>query len=203
MPAAPTFHTTLLHHYLDGLRAGDRQAGEALAQAVLGRVERLARCMLHDFPHLRRCTDTDDVLQGAWVRLLRALHALRPANTREFAGLMATHIRRELLDLARRLGCRPDAGAGGGSEAEVDRLAQVPSPEDGGAEELERWSAFHEGVEQLPVEEREVVGLIFYHGWTQAEIAALFDVDERTVRRRWRSACQRLSEALDGRLPEV
>ena len=48
-----------------------------------------------------------------------------------------------------------------------------------------------------------MVGLIFYHGWTQAQIAELFDVDEWTIRRRWRSACRHLSEALGGRLPEV
>jgi RNA polymerase sigma-70 factor (ECF subfamily) len=202
MAPEPTFQTTQLHHYLDGIRTGDRQAGEGLARAVQGRLEQLTRCMLRDFPSVRRMTDTDDVLQGSMVRLLRSLHELRPANTREFASLMATHIRRELLDLARRFRRRPDAAAGGGSE-EGDPLAEVSAPEDGGAEDLELWSAFHERVEQLPVEEREVVGLIFYHGWTQAQIAELLDVDERTVRRRWRSACERLIEALGGRFPEV
>jgi RNA polymerase sigma factor (sigma-70 family) len=55
-------------------------------------------------------------------------------------------------------------------------------------------------VARLPAEEREVVGLTFYHGWTQAQIAELFSVDERTIRRRWRSACQRLGKALGGQL---
>ena len=39
--------------------------------------------------------------------------------------------------------------------------------------------------------------LTFYHGWTQAEIAELFQVDERTIRRRWqlpRSGWANLSE---------
>jgi RNA polymerase sigma factor (sigma-70 family) len=115
---------------------------------------------------------------------------------------MATHIRRELLDLSRRCRRRPDVVATGRGEEE-DQLAQVPAPETDGEEDLELWSAFHERVEQLPLEEREVVGLIFYYGWTQVQIAELFEVDERTVRRRWRSACQRLSEALGGRLPAV
>jgi RNA polymerase sigma factor (sigma-70 family) len=57
-------------------------------------------------------------------------------------------------------------------------------------------------VDQLPIEEQEVVGLTFYNGWTQAQIADLFGVDERTVRRRWRSACLTLSEALGGRFPQ-
>ena len=59
-------------------------------------------------------------------------------------------------------------------------------------EDLERWCLFHQQVEQLPPEEREVVGLIFYHEWTQAQVAELFQVNVRTVRRRWESAMQKL-----------
>jgi DNA-directed RNA polymerase specialized sigma24 family protein len=33
---------------------------------------------------------------------------------------------------------------------------------------------------------------VFYHGWTQVKIAELFGVDERTIRRRWATACDRL-----------
>jgi DNA-directed RNA polymerase specialized sigma24 family protein len=57
---------------------------------------------------------------------------------------------------------------------------------------LERWCAFHEQVEALPAAEREVVSLLFYHGWTKAEIARLFE--ERydgwtcTSRLRWHNA---------------
>jgi DNA-directed RNA polymerase specialized sigma24 family protein len=50
------------------------------------------------------------------------------------------------------------------------------------------------------VEEREVVCLTFYHGWTQMQIAELFQVDERTIRRRWRAAVLKLTEALGGRV---
>jgi DNA-directed RNA polymerase specialized sigma24 family protein len=46
------------------------------------------------------------------------------------------------------------------------------------------------------VEEREVVGLIYYHGWTQAEVAHLFEVSERTIRRRWEAALTRLHRTL-------
>jgi RNA polymerase sigma-70 factor (ECF subfamily) len=56
----------------------------------------------------------------------------------------------------------------------------------------ERWILFHEAVDRLPIEEREVVGLRFYHGWKQKHIAELFQVDVRTVRRRWSSAREKL-----------
>jgi DNA-directed RNA polymerase specialized sigma24 family protein len=52
-------------------------------------------------------------------------------------------------------------------------------------DEMERWQRFHEEVERLPVEEREVVGLRFYHASDEAGITELFGVTERTVRHRW------------------
>jgi DNA-directed RNA polymerase specialized sigma24 family protein len=52
-------------------------------------------------------------------------------------------------------------------------------------------------VEQLPDEDREVVGLIFYHGWTQVQAAAFLGIGERTVRRRWQAAMARLHEMVN------
>jgi DNA-directed RNA polymerase specialized sigma24 family protein len=46
-----------------------------------------------------------------------------------------------------------------------------------------------------------VFGLTFCHGWTQPQIADLFGVDVRTVRRRWRAAAEALHRALGGALP--
>jgi RNA polymerase sigma-70 factor (ECF subfamily) len=192
--------TVRLHACLDALRAGDRRAADELLAATCGRLEQLARRMLKKFPNVRRWADTDDILQNALLRLLRTLEALRPASTADFANLAALHIRRELLDLARHFRGRLDRP---GDRAAAALAAPGAAPERGGADDLELWGAFHEAVERLPAAEREVVGLTFYHGWTQAQIAELFAVDERTVRRRWRSACLRLGEALGGRLPEV
>ncbi len=188
MTLESTFNTRLLHDYLDRLRAGDREAGDCLFRGVCARLERLARRMLRGFPNVQQYADTNDVLQGALVRLLRTLQAIRPATTRDFVNLAAVHVRRELLDLARHFRTHPEV------------LAAVPDTGDG-LVDLDRWSAFHDEVERLPAEEREVVGLTFYHGWTQVEIAGLLGVDERTVRRKWRSACRKLTERLRDELP--
>jgi RNA polymerase sigma-70 factor (ECF subfamily) len=196
-----SFDTVQLHNYLDQFRAGDAEATDAFLRRVCAWLERLARSMLRDFPNVRRWAETDDVLQGALMRLLHTLRATQPESTRHFANLAALHIRRELLDLARHFRNRldgPPGAAGAGGEG----AAEVPDPNSGLADDLHLWTAFHEQVDRLPVEEREVVGLTFYHGWTQAQIAELLKVDERTVRRRWRSAALKLTEALDGRLPE-
>jgi RNA polymerase sigma factor (sigma-70 family) len=183
MTPDPSFDTVQLHSFLEHFRAGDSRATDAFLRRVCGRLERLARGMLHKFPNVRRWADTDDVLQGALVRLLHTLRATQPESTRHFANLAALHIRRELLDLARHFRNRLDQSKGAG-HAGREAAAEVPDP----VGDLDLWAAFHEQVDRLPVEEREVVGLTFYHGWTQAQIAELFGVDERTVRRRWRAA---------------
>jgi RNA polymerase sigma factor (sigma-70 family) len=202
----PSFSTQLLQGWLDRLQAGDPSAQDELLRRVGGRLERLARKMLDRFPGVRRWAETGDLLQGATLRLLRALQEVRPTSTRHFFNLAAAQMRRELLDLSKHFYGPMGAGANHASVAhQTDSQAPACEPPDRAddAREVERWCAFHESVEQLPAEEREVVGLVFYHGWTQAQIAELFGVDERTVRRRWRAACLKLSEVAGGLLPEL
>ena len=204
----PSLHTTQLHEWLDRIHAGDRVAREELFRSVCGRLERLAHKMLRRFPNVRRWADTDDVLNSSLLRLLRALQRIRPNSMRELFNLAAVQMRRELLDLTRHFYGPQGIGANHASLPPTPRGGEpreVPAEgtEAGALADLERWSAFHEAVEKLPAEEREVVGLMFYHGWTQPEIGALFGVDERTMRRRWRTACLKLHEVLKGKLPEL
>jgi DNA-directed RNA polymerase specialized sigma24 family protein len=48
----------------------------------------------------------------------------------------------------------------------------------------------------LPDNEREVVDLLYFHGLSQLETAAMLDVAERTVRRYWTSARLNSAEIL-------
>ena len=165
------------------------------------RLERLSRKMMARFPNVRGFADSVDVMQGASIRLLRSLEKIRPASMREFFGLAAMEMRRELLDMARRIRADRRGGGGviGGLPDDVENAPTAGDENDPG--ELELWQRFHEAVEKLPVEEREVIGLLHYHGWSQEEAAELFHVTERTIRRRWRSACLQLQTMLDGRFP--
>jgi RNA polymerase sigma factor (sigma-70 family) len=201
-----SFSTKRLHKWLDDLQAGDPAAKEELLRSVSGRLERLARKMLRSFPGVRRWAETGDVLQNASLRLLRALAEVRPASTREFFALAAEQMRRELLDLSRHFYGPEGQGANHASQAapkDSPAAACEPPQRADDAPELERWREFHEAVEQLPAEEREVMGLTFYHGWTQAQIAELFQVDERTIRRRWQSACLHLNRLVEQKLPRA
>ena len=186
-----TLNTAHLNNCLDLWCAGDLKGRDSLARLATARLEPLARKMLRGFPNVHRWEETDDVLQNAIMRLLHTLANIRPDSTRDFFNLAAVHIRRELLDLARHHRKRTGQTEPGAEESGADPLAQLPEQAAGMAE-LERWSSFHENVESLPVEEREVVGLIFYHGWTQAQVAELFSISDRTVRRRWEEALQKL-----------
>src|SRR5260370_30168381 len=96
-----SFGTVQLEGWLARMRAGDRAAPDELVRHVCGRLERLTRHMLRDYPGVHRWTETDDVLQSALLRLLRALHQARPKATRESFPLPPYQIRREMLDLAR------------------------------------------------------------------------------------------------------
>jgi RNA polymerase sigma factor (sigma-70 family) len=195
-----TFNTIALQECLDRWREGDRAAADDLIRLVMHRLQKLARRMTRGFPNVRGTADTDDVLQNSLLRLLRTLRKLRPRTTRDFFNLAAVHIRRELIDLARRAKRKHTVSLDPADSRTVG-MAEPAAPDDAGPE-ADRWVRFHEAVDRLPIEEREVVGLVFYHGWTQDQIAELFGVDQRTVRRRWKAACERL-RTIAGELPNA
>jgi RNA polymerase sigma-70 factor (ECF subfamily) len=63
---------------------------------------------------------------------------------------------------------------------------------------LAEWTELHELMDGLPAEEREVIGLLFYQGLSQAEAAGVLKVGLRTVQRRWHDALCRLHRAWNG-----
>jgi RNA polymerase sigma-70 factor (ECF subfamily) len=192
--------TLVMHQLLDRVQQGDARASDELLRRIGARMEAIARRMLRRFPAVERWEQIDDVVQGATLRLLRALQQIRPESTRAFFGLAVEQIRRELIDLARHYHGPHGWGANYQSGV-LTGGAVAPAAPDEDREDLERWTALHEAVARLPVEEREVFGLTYYHGWGQKEIAELIGKDERTVRRKWRSACVLLHEVLQGHLP--
>lgn len=188
---------TQLQGLLDQSLAGNPAAKEALLHHACDRLLKLTRKMFRGHPGLRRWMQTDDVFQGSLVRLHRALSQVEVRDVRHFFNLATVQIRRELLDLARKTfgphgigrnhhtDHRPADESGG----TLHRVAEEP-------EDLERWEAFHQQVEGLPDEEREVFGLIYYEGLEQLEAAKVLDVSERTVRTRWTRAKLLLSGEL-------
>lgn len=190
-------HTTQLQQFLDQLGQGnDKAVFEKIVQHSNRRLYLLARRMLHRHERVRRWVETDDVLQNALIRLHRALAEVCPQSPREFYGLAAVQIRRELIDLARHYFGKRGLGANHHSNGGV-------LPENGDAdslepETLEDWERFHCAVDLLPGEQRQVVDLLWYEGLTQAQAAAVLGVSVATVKRRWQAARITLGEQLKG-----
>jgi RNA polymerase sigma factor (sigma-70 family) len=191
--------------WIKRLQAGDPTARSELLNHSCERLRRLARRMLRDFARLKRWEDTDDVLQNALVRLWSALADVAPSSARHFYALAALQIRRELIDLARQYYGPEGVGAKHASNVQGDPSASMPQVgrPDSTMEpsRLAVWSEFHQRVDTLPEQEREVFDLLWYQELTQAEAAALLGISEATLKRRWLAARRRLHQTLKGGLP--
>ncbi|MCI0460577.1 MAG: ECF-type sigma factor, partial [Gemmataceae bacterium] len=101
-----------LESWIDRMNAGDLPARDQFIHHTYERLQQLTDRMLHDFSRVKRRVESDDVLHGALVRLLRALQAVTLGSVPEFYHLATTQIRRELLDLARHYAGQPGPATG-------------------------------------------------------------------------------------------
>ena len=119
-----------------------------------------------------------------------------PSRPRHFYNLAATQIRRVLIDLSRRyygaegLGSHHDTAARNPDGDTPPKYEQADAS--GEPCDLAEWTEFHEQVEALPEEEREVFNLVWYEQMTHEQAAEVLGVTARTVRRRWQDARYRL-----------
>ena len=178
-------HTQRLEQWLNLARQGQVDARNEIIAHACERLRLLTRKMLKNYPRVKRWSETDDVLQNAMIRLHRSLAEIQPETPRQFYGLATTQIRRELIDLARHHYGAHGNGANhltdGGDAANEKRDDREP-------ESLESWSKFHEAVEDLPEEQREVVNLLWYEGISQPDAAKLLSISLATLKRRWQAA---------------
>jgi RNA polymerase sigma-70 factor (ECF subfamily) len=198
--------TVQIQSWLDRMQLGDPAARDQLLGFACERFRLLTRKMLKGFGRVKRWEETDDVFHNAMLRLWTALEQVRPPSVKEFCGLAALQIRRELIDLARQYYGPQGAGAHHASHCEEDeseitpgRLEQPDTTYE--PSQLAVWSDFHRQVEELPAEEREVFDLVWYQGLTQPRAAEMLGISEPTLKRRWWSARRRLHQQLKGQLP--
>jgi RNA polymerase sigma factor (sigma-70 family) len=192
----PSASTT---QWLNLLRAGDTDALPRLIEHSCERLRALARRMLRRFPQVQRWEQTDDVFCEAVTKLHRALASVQPENSRHFYNLAATQLRRVLIDFARHYGGADGLGAHHAT-AQFNANESAPPKYDSADTRnepatLSEWTEFHELVESLPAEEREIVDLLWYQQLTQEQAAELLGVTTRTIRRRWQDARYKLSKA--------
>ena len=191
---------------LDKLNAGDLSARDELIGVAMKRLEHLARKMFGDYRSLRRWEETGDVLQGAAIRLHRSLAEVTPATSVDFFRFAALQIRRQLLDSCRHYFGNEGIGV---NHASVSPQSDASTPAFEAGEQthdparLAEWREFHEQVESLPEDERQVFDLLYYQELTQDEAAQLLGVSVRTIKYRWQAVRMRLAETLKGGMPGI
>jgi RNA polymerase sigma factor (sigma-70 family) len=198
----PEASTTRLQLWLDRMNAGDGAARNELLAHAEKRLRRLALKMFRG--RLERWVECEDVLQGAALRLCKALDAVKPPTVQRFFALATEMIRRELIDLARHhFGKQGPAanhatdGKGRQTDSGSPPLCEQPdSTLDPGR--LALWTEFHRRVEELPDAVRAVFELVWYQELPQAEVAQLLGVSVPTVKRRMVEARVRLMDLLEG-----
>jgi RNA polymerase sigma factor (sigma-70 family) len=158
---------------------------------------RLTRHMFHGYPGLMRWEQTDDIFQNAMIRLHRAMADLKIQSEKHFFNLAAVQIRRELLDLVKKYKAECSFAVHHHTDSLNPNLvggkvAQQTTPEC----DLEKWTEFHQMVENMPAEEKDVVDLLWYQGLDQDQAAKILGISIRTLRRRWQAARIKLFEVL-------
>lgn len=189
--------------------AAGAPAAEAARAALLSiaaeRMQALARRMLAGSPQVKRWTETDDIVQNAMVRLYRALGGLIPNDPQHFVRLAALQVRRELIDLTRRLRNPESFAVNHDTNVIADgshRVDGAVAGEADGPVPLAEWTRFHETADGLPEDDRSLFDMVWYLGLTQNEIANLLGCSPRTVRRRWDEAKRAFTIAFRDEPPE-
>jgi RNA polymerase sigma factor (sigma-70 family) len=187
-------NTSDLQYWVSELQGGRSDAAEPTFRKIVAQVERLSANMFAKFPRVGRFVDVDDVVQNSLIRLLAAFRQVRPQSTRHFYAVTNELIRRELLDLVKHYygphghGTHLTAVPVGEASGEYT----PPAPADA---DLDQWATLHGAIDRLPSEQREVMGLTLYHGWSQADIADLFGVSVRTIQRWQAEAVEQLRKS--------
>jgi RNA polymerase sigma-70 factor (ECF subfamily) len=167
--------------------AGDEAAIEAIYQRYGGACFALARRILND------AQLAEDVVQQVFLAMWQG-SGYDPSRGAVGTWLLSvTH--HKAVDAVRREGTRRRRLAA--EHALLDVAAPGPGPDDEAWAHL-RAARTRDALRLLPAEQREVVLLAYYGGYTQREIADLTGLPLGTVKSRTLTALRRLRDHLGG-----
>lgn len=190
-----------LKSWIDHWIAGDKESFQELINHVDGQLCAIKRGVISEvYGGKQWLWETEDVLQDAKQRLLERCESLAvdmikvPYGERMvfFLGCTARIIRDLLCEEARKRPGRrlkspqPESGQGSHEGSEPgDFFAAIQMSESNAPERVAMWADFHEFINGLPEDLREVTDLYWYQGRTQAEVGEALGVSEINVRKRW------------------
>ena len=157
---------------------GEEQSSDELVKEIYVELKRMARGRLH-LERQGMTLNTTALVHEAWMRLEKSA----PDQWRDrgqFFAAASEAMRRILVEAARRR-----LAAKRGSDGEVVDLDGLDVADPSGDRRL---LFVHEALEQLEAEDAikaQIVKLRFFGGMENEEIAALLDMNEKTVRRHW------------------
>lgn len=134
---------------------------------------------------------TQDVFVRVWERA--GSYQVERAKVSTWLTSIARH---RAIDQLRRRGARPEQYTVPWVETEPDSLAANGNPQEAAQLAMEREQV-RSALAQLPEEQRQVLALAYFQGYTQQQIADTLDQPLGTVKTRVRLAMQKLRQLLD------
>jgi RNA polymerase sigma-70 factor (ECF subfamily) len=169
---------------LEKWRAGDSAAGAALFEAHFDGVRRFFRNKL-------AAEDVEDTIQRVFLACVESRDVFRGDSS--FRTYVFTIARHELYRYLRRRGRDVVALGLDASVTSIHMLGISPSS---AAARDEARDRVHEALRRLPVEQQVMLELKYWEDLATAEIAAIMEIPEATVRTRLFRARAALREAL-------
>jgi RNA polymerase sigma factor (TIGR02999 family) len=161
---------------------GDRSALDAVYSSLYPELKRVARARLRQQGRAD-AMNTTMLVHESFVRLVGA-QGLRLEDRRHFFAYAAKTMRHIIIDNARELLAER---RGGDAEHVTLGDAEALQVATNGGDLVRVGDALHK-LEALDPELAELVEMRYFGGYSEAEIAELLGVAERTVRRRWDKA---------------
>lgn len=177
--------------------AGDSGAIDRLYAALYPELKRIARARLRQQGRADNL-GTTTVLHESFLRLVKA-STLRLEDRRHFFAYAARTMRSIIIDSAREH--LADRRGGGAEHEPLDGPGASQVASGGESQTLIDVGEALVSLQAIDPELAEVVDMRYFGGYSEAEIAALQGVTERTVRRRWDRARAWLYLALQDRSP--
>lgn len=180
------------HEFMTRILKTDKQLNRAVHKALFMNLR------------LKRWLTEEDLKQEVLMRLVRASRDVTVKDDAHFTNLMLLQLRRSLIDYHRKMfgpngwavNLKTDPKATKLNSASEENMARAMVAA-GAPVTIDEWIDFHESVDTLPEDERQIFEFFFYGGMKDNEIAELIGCSDRTVRRHFKSARDKLQARID------
>jgi RNA polymerase sigma-70 factor (ECF subfamily) len=143
---------------------------------------------------LQSPAEAEEALQDAFMRIWRGASTWDEEKSAAFTWMVLIQ-RRACIDRLRARGRQERLFCAGEDPGREEMVFLSAEPSEGNGDR----STLHEALRRLPLEQREVIELAFYQGWTHSEIAQHRREPLGTIKARLRRGMLRLRELLKDR----